>query len=320
MKPTRDKSTSDISPQAGPARNAAIDRPKVSLCIPAYEAGRYLQDTLDSVLSQDFADMEVVVVDNNSTDETPVILGRITDARVRVVRNPTTLPAKENHNLAVVLSRGEFVKVISADDTLRRNCVTAQAAVLDGHPDVAVVASRTDFIDDVGDLLFASRGLKGILGHQTGERVIRQIVRSAKNPVGAPVSVMFRRADFDRCGGFRGSQLFTLDMDLWVRLLSLGHFYGMPETLAAYRVRGGSLTGSTSARSQLAQQVRFTRTLIDDPSWRIPFVDRLIGRVNRYAVLLNRTVLFKLGEIPAARRDMVGRVAGGIRGVASSSK
>ncbi|AKK30321.1 glycosyl transferase family 2 [Mycobacterium sp. EPa45] len=291
-----------MSSECHTERGSETRRPKVSLCIPAFQAGQYLRDTLDSVLAQEFPDLEVVVVDNNSSDETPAILDAITDDRVRVVRNETTLSAEDNHNLAVRLSRGEFVKVISADDTLKYNCVAAQAAVLQSNPDVTVVASRTDFIDDAGALLFAARGLRGILGRQTGERVIRQMVRSAKNPVGAPVSVMFRRSDFDRCGGFRGPHLFTLDMDLWTRLLSFGHFYGMPETLAAYRIRGGSLTALTSARSQLVQQDTFSRRLIDDPRWDIPYVDRLLGKLNRYDVLLKRVMLFKLSSVRTSRR------------------
>jgi hypothetical protein len=133
--------------------------------------------------------------------------------------------------------------------------------------------------------------------------VIRKIVRSAKNPVGAPVSVMFRRADFDRCGGFNGPSLFTLDMDLWARLLRQGHFYGMPETLAAYRIQGGSLTASTSARSQLAQQDKITRRIVDDPYWKIPYVDRLVGKINRYDVLFKRTVLFKLSSLRSFLRQ-----------------
>ncbi|WP_431233279.1 glycosyltransferase family 2 protein [Mycolicibacterium psychrotolerans] len=284
-------------------RGGGARRPKVSLCIPAYQAGEFLRDTLDSVLAQDFPDLEILVVDNHSTDETPAILDTITDDRVRVVRNETTVSAAENHNLAVKLSRGEFVKVISADDTLKHNCVAAQAAVLQSNPDVTVVASRTDFIDDSGALLFKARGLRGLLGRQTGEQVIRQIVRSAKNPIGAPVSVMFRRSDFDRCGGFSGPHLFTLDMDLWARLLGLGHFYGMPETLAAYRIRSGSLTALTSARSQLAQQDTFTRKLIDDPRWEVRYTDQMLGKLNRYDVLLKRVMLFKLSSVRASRRS-----------------
>ncbi|MCV7178488.1 glycosyl transferase family 2 [Mycolicibacterium sphagni] len=293
-----------MSSETEVAQGVELARPKVSLCIPAFQAGRFLRATIDSVLAQDFSDMEIVVVDNNSTDETRLILDEITDSRVRVITNRTTLPAEDNHNLAVKLSRGEFVKVISADDTLRRNCVAAQAAVLESNPDIALVASRTDFIDDAGALLFAARGLRGILGRQTGEQVIRRIVRSAKNPVGAPVSVMFRRADFDRCGGFRGPSLFTLDMDLWTRLLRIGHFYGMPETLAAYRIQGGSLTASISARTQLAQQDSLTRRIVDDPYWRVPHVDRLVGKINRYDVLLKRTVLFKLSSLRAFRQRL----------------
>jgi glycosyltransferase involved in cell wall biosynthesis len=296
---------------SSPPRNQAADvelhppgvkHHKVSLCIPAYQAEQYLQATIDSVLAQTYADLEIVIVDNGSSDGTPDIVSKVDDDRVRVIRNPTTLPMVDNFNLAVKHCRGEFVKLVCADDLLEPDCVAAQLAVLDDNPGVSLVAARTDFIDDEGKLLRRARGLGGVVGRRTGERVVRRIVRSGSNPVGSPVAVMFRRADFERSGGFCGDLLFPMDMDLWVRLLRCGDFYGLPRTLAAFRIRSGSTTGLTSARSQLAQQTEFARRLMNDPRWHVSAVDRLLGWVNSYDMQLRRTLLFALSSRRAGRR------------------
>jgi glycosyltransferase involved in cell wall biosynthesis len=297
----------------GPApRSARLSRPKVSLCIPAFQAGPYLQDTVDSVLAQDYPNLEIVIVDNNSSDETQAILEKITDDRVRVIRNAVTVPSVDNHNLAVRSSTGEFVKLISADDTLEPDCVTKQVAVLENRPDVSLVAARADFIDDDGRLLIGSRGLRGITGLQSGQSVVRRIVRSGKNPIGAPVSVMFRRTDFDHCGGMRGHVVFTMDLDLWVRLLHSGDFYGIDRTLMSYRVRSGSATALTSARTQLAEQNAFANELADDPRWSVPRVDRVLGRINSVDVLVKRAILFKVSGLRASRRPRPTAGTGGI--------
>jgi glycosyltransferase involved in cell wall biosynthesis len=289
------------------ARTARPQRPKVSLCIPAYQAERHLQATIDSVLAQDFADLEVVIVDNNSSDGTGNILEVLSDRRVRVMRNATTMSMVDNFNLAVRHSKGQFTKVICADDILTPDCIGAQVALLEGNPSLAVVSARTDFIDDEGTLLMRARGLGGIAGQHSGEHVVKQIVRSGRNPIGPPVAVMFRRADFDRCGGFGGDLLFPMDMDLWVRLMRHGDFYGMPRTLASFRIGGASITAATSARSQLAQQREFARRLADDPQWNIPAADRVVGRVNCYHMQLRRTALYRWSSLRAGRRRLVAR-------------
>jgi glycosyltransferase involved in cell wall biosynthesis len=279
------------------------NRPTVSICIPAYQAAAHLRTTLDSVLAQDYPDMEVVVIDNNSTDETAAILESIGDERVRVFRNPVTVSAADNHNLAVRRSRGRFVKVLSADDIIDPDCIATQVEVFARRPDVAVVAARTDFIDNDGRLLVPARGVRGIVGPHPAHRVIRHIVRSGRNPIGAPASVMFRRADFDRCGGFRRDTTYTTDVDLWARLLDRGNFYGIGRTLASFRVHSGSLSDLTSMRSQLAQHAELDRGLGEDPRWGLSRIDRALGRVNAYQALARRLLLFKLSSRRASRRQ-----------------
>ena len=127
------------------ASSAHPRRPKVSVCIPAFQAERHLQATIDSVLAQDYADLEIVIVDNNSSDGTREILEMVKDDRVLIIRNATTLPMVDNFNLAVQQSQGQFVKLICADDALQPDCIAAQSKVLEDNPDVALVIGSDGF-------------------------------------------------------------------------------------------------------------------------------------------------------------------------------
>lgn len=280
-----------------------------SVCIPAYQAERHLRVTLDSVLDQTHPNLEVVVVDNNSTDGTAAILDELTDPRVRVVRNPTTVSMVDNFNIAIRESRGDYVKLVCADDTLMPDCVQVQAAALDAMPHVKLVSARTDFIDDDGAMMRPARGLGKIVGRQPADHVVRCIVRSGTNPIGPPVAAMFRRSDFDRCGSFRPVTSFLSELDLWVRLLELGEFYGVPKTLAAFRIASDSTTALTSARSQLSQVVGFADRLAADPTWNVTTGDRVFGRLRSYDMQLRRTGLYALSAVRSGRRRMKSRAA-----------
>lgn len=279
-------------------------RRTVSICIPAFQAERHLQTTIESVLAQDYAglDLEVVVVDNNSSDGTREILAKLADDRVRVIRNEATLPMVDNFNHAIRQSRGEFVKLVCADDTLEPDCVAAQCEVLAANPDVALVAVRTDFIDDEGKLLRRARGVARIAGRHSAPRVVKEIVRSGSNPIGSPVVAMFRRSDFDRCGGFVGDLPFVMEMDLWVRLLRGGDFVGIPRVLASFRIASGTTTALTSARSQLGQQIEFARRVALDARWQITLIDRVVGRIRCYDMQARRSLLYLLSAARASWR------------------
>lgn len=274
----------------------------MSLCVPAYQAERHLRSTLESLLAQNYDAVEIVVVDNHSSDQTADILENLDDSRIRVIRNDTTLSMVENFNLAVSLCGGEYVKLVCADDILHPECIGVQAAILEAHPNVSLVGVQTDFVDDETTLLRSARGLRGIARRQRAERVVRQIVRSGTNPIGPPVAAMFRRADFVRCGGFRDDLLFVSDTDLWVRLLQHGEFYGVPWTLASFRIGSDTASAATAARSQLSQQRALVRALSEDRRWGVTRTDRMIGRVNAFDKQLRRIVLFEISKRRDARR------------------
>ncbi|MBB2989442.1 glycosyltransferase involved in cell wall biosynthesis [Mycolicibacterium iranicum] len=295
----------DLATYASPVSPATArdtTRTTVSVCIPAYQAEEHLRATINSVLAQQCADVEVVVVDNHSTDGTATVLSQIDDPRVRVVRNPITVSMVDNFNIAVRESRGDYVKLVCADDLLTPQCVRIQSSVLDKYPSVSLVSARTDFVDDRGRIMRPARGIRGIVGKKPSQEVARRIVRSGTNPIGPPVAAMFRRADFERCGGFRDDSLFLMDLDLWVRLLQRGEFYGLATALASFRIRSDSSTALTSARSQLAQQLAFAHGIASDAQWSVSAGDQLWGRARTYDMQLRRTGLYLLGARRAHRR------------------
>lgn len=253
--------------------------PQVSICIPVHNGERFLELTLDSVLAQDCPDLEIVVLDNASTDATAGILERHRDdPRVRIEANETLLPLAENWRRATELTRAPLVKVVCADDVITPTSVREQAEVLRANPEISLVGSRRDVIDDSGHVIHAGRGLRGLIGRHHGSTVARQVAWTGINPIGESAAVMFRRSDYDAVGGWNPELVYPMDIRLWFDLLTRGDLYGMRAVHASYRMSDGSLT-SLQTPEQLREHRTYLRRLVDDPRWRLAPAERLASRV-----------------------------------------
>jgi len=109
--------------------------PVVTVVTPAYNVARYLHETVGSVLRQTFSALELVIVDDGSTDDTLAVARRLaaTDARIRVVATPNGGPASAR-NTALRSARGEFVALLDSDDLLMPDYLAKQLAVFKAHP------------------------------------------------------------------------------------------------------------------------------------------------------------------------------------------
>lgn len=253
-------------------------RPSVSVCIPIHNGERYLAATLDSVLSSDHHDLEVVAIDNASTDGTAAILAACPDPRLRVVRTPRLLPLGLNWIFAMDQLRGTYVKVVCADDLISPECIGSQVAILEGDPSVSVVACRRDIIDGDGRPLTRNRGLGGLIGRRDGRRLARQVHLLGINPLGEPNAVTFRLADYHAVGGWNPERVYPMELDLWLRLSARGRIFGQARTMAAFRVSGYGLT-SQHSEQQFAEIVELADSLVDD--WQIPRWQRFLAPVGR---------------------------------------
>jgi glycosyltransferase involved in cell wall biosynthesis len=211
-------------------------RPVVSVCIPTYNYRQYLSDALDSALDQEFANIEVVVVDNCSDDGTPELVEAYSrrDGRIVFHRNPRNLGMTANFNRCMELAQGKYVKFLCADDILKKDCVGKMVDVLDARPDVTLVGCRRSVFDGdkhaIRTIGYANRPF-----FRSGKEVIRDCYFRG-NLIGEPTAVLFRKADVD--AKFDEHYYHVLDMEMWFRLLENGSFVFVPEVLCGIREHG----------------------------------------------------------------------------------
>ncbi len=134
------------------AAGASTKRPLVSVLVPHHNLGAYLEDTVRSALASDYANLEVVVVDDASTDAASVAvverLAASADPRVRVVRSPQNLGLSATRNVALAHARGTHALTLDADDLIDPRFISIAVKGLERNPDVSFVVPQTAYFDD----------------------------------------------------------------------------------------------------------------------------------------------------------------------------
>jgi glycosyltransferase involved in cell wall biosynthesis len=195
--------------------------PRVTVAVPAYNAARFIDETLDSIAAQTYRDHEVVVVDDGSSDGT--------DARVEAREGVTLLrrdrggPAAARSD-AIAHGSGELIALIDADDLWEPSKLARQVAALDADPDLLLVGTGAETFGGP-----AAPEEPHAVGDVTARLIEVDFLTTS--------SVMFRRAAFERAGGFDTSaELISVeDYDLWLRLSLLGRFGFVDEVLVRRR-------------------------------------------------------------------------------------
>ena len=135
-----------------PHRAPATPAPLVTIGLPVYNGEDYLEEALDGLLGQTFADFELVISDNASTDRTAGICHTYAarDPRIRYVRQPTNLGAVANHNLLVPLARGRYFKWVGHDDLYAPELIERCVEALEAHPEAVLVNVWDGVVDEQG--------------------------------------------------------------------------------------------------------------------------------------------------------------------------
>jgi len=217
--------------------------PLVSIVIPAYNHARFLADAIDSVLAQDYPRVELIVIDDGSTDETPEILKRY--------KSRAAITHQENCGQAAALNRGwesssgAYIGYLSADDVLDPNAVARVAAALESHPGAILAYPDFRLVDP----------------HLATIRVVRAPEGSYRNmlvdltcPPGP--GALFRRSAFVVTGGWNPEYRQMADYEYWLRLGLQGPFIRVPEVLASFRVHPGSQTFAAVSEARADEPVR----------------------------------------------------------------
>jgi glycosyltransferase involved in cell wall biosynthesis len=274
-------------------RPTVTQEPVVSVCVPVRNGEEHLHETLQSVLVQRFADFELVVSDNASTDGTPDLVRRLGDPRIRLLENERDIGGIANWNRVAAAARGRYVKLLAADDLLHPDALALQVPVLEDsrNAGVSMVASRRDIVDEHGRVLLRARGLGDLRGRVPAAQAVRATVRSGTNLFGEPHVVLFRRELLPSDGAFRAERSYMVDLDLWCRLLEGGDLYALPQAVGAFRVHAAAESVRVAAQ-QAAQAATLFRDL--ERAGRVSRADRSVGVARARLLAVARRATYRL--------------------------
>ena len=215
----------------------------VSTVVPVFNGERYLRDCLESALSQSHTPVEVIVVNDGSTDATASILDEYGD-RIQVIHQEN-LGQGAALNRAIAASKGQFVSFLDCDDIWDCNKIERQVSVFRKFPEALAVYCDHRNIDGEG----AVTGQSGASGYvRCSGQILEPLIRG--NFIVSPSTVMVRASALRAAGGLDEGcpSLGSKDYGLWLRLAARGPFIYQCETMLSYRWHSSSMSSSLAYR------------------------------------------------------------------------
>jgi glycosyltransferase involved in cell wall biosynthesis len=244
-------------------KHSAENHPRVSVCIPSYNAARFIGETIQSVLDSTYRDLEVIVNDDASTDDTQRIVKAYcdADAHVRLYWNDCNVGPVRNWNRVIQRASGEFVGLLNHDDLYGPFWLVRAVHVLDKHPHIGWVMSAYRVIDDTGRTDHVTARFP-----QTGEIDCCEAFRCAATLDGVGVGYIARRVVLEQVGYYDEEAGPSADNDLFLRLAVKAPLYYTTFPHVAWRWHADNLTRRWGLTEQVADCLRILRKTFGDES------------------------------------------------------
>lgn len=205
-------------------------QPLVSIIIPTYNVEKYIEQGIDSLLNQTYSNLEILIIDDCSTDNTPVILKKkyTKNKKIKIIEKSENLGPANSRNIGIQQAHGKYIALLDGDDYYAVDKIEKQVQVMESNPDVAVCST---FLYTFG------------LEEKEIRFPIRHIEIKDQQLLGCPVAhaaTMFRTSYIRENNLYYNENLrFSEDYDLFIRiLLQGGKFMTIPEALYFYRLTG----------------------------------------------------------------------------------
>lgn len=239
----------------------------ISVCIPTYNGARYLEACLDSVLRQTYTNIEILIVDDGSTDETLEIINKYLkqDGRIRLHRNESNIGLAGNWNKCITLANGDWIKFVFQDDILEPRCLEELIAATDHGHNLFVACNRRfqfeeDTAQDVIDFYIQNKRLiEQLYTHNStlsaAEFADLAVERIGANLVGEPTVTLLHKCVFQKIGYFKEDLIMSCDLEYWIRA---GIHFGLRfvhEDLAIFRVHSHATSASNRRRRQYRMKI-----------------------------------------------------------------
>jgi glycosyltransferase involved in cell wall biosynthesis len=211
--------------------------PRISVITCSYNQGRFIARTIDSVLAQNYPNVEHIVVDGMSTDDTPIILARY--SQLRVIREPDSGQA-EAINKGFRAATGDILCFLNSDDVFYPGALHRVAAEINPRRGRHVVLGRCLFIDE-------NDGSTGV-EHPSDFRGLEQVLRVWKVHCIPQPATFWTREVWERCGPLDEAEHLVLDFDLMCRIARRYRFHQLDQVVAGYRLHNSSKSCSNDAQ------------------------------------------------------------------------
>ena len=237
----------------------------VSVITPAYNAEKYIAESIESILNQTFGDFELIIIDDCSTDKTYDIISEYAkkDSRIIALKNEKNLGIAGNRNKGISLARGKYVVWQDADDISVPTRIEKQFDFMESHPEVGIVGGFLEFFED-------KKGMTGIRKYSDDDKELRKNIFRF-SPVAQP-SAMIRKNILDEVGEYDLRYPPAEDIDMSFRIGEKSKFFNIQEVLLRYREHPTSATftrlkkierSTLEIRKKFANSSAYTMTLFD---------------------------------------------------------
>ncbi|KYC39250.1 glycosyl transferase family A [Scytonema hofmannii PCC 7110] len=205
----------------------------VSVIVPAYNAERTILQTVLSIQKQSLSDLEIIIINDGSTDKTVELLNTVQDPRLKIFNYENGgLPVARNRGISH--ATGEYVAFIDADDLWTPDKLESQLAALEKHPDAGVAYSWTRFMDEKAETYHLSTPIY-FEGDVYANLLVWNFIASGSNP-------LVRREAIKDVGEFDATLRSAEDWDYWLRLARRWHFAVVPKAQVLYRKSSGAMS------------------------------------------------------------------------------
>lgn len=235
----------------------------ISVIIPAYNAEKYLAEAISSILTQSFVNIEVIVIDDCSTDRTWEIIQHyaLTDSRIRSFRNETNLGIAGNRNKGIKLAMGKYILWQDADDISLPERIEKQLNFMEANPDVGIVGGFLQFFSD-------EKAITGIRKYSAGDAELRQKIFRF-SPVAQPAA-MIRKSCIDEVGEYDLRFPPAEDLDMSFRIGIRYKFANIQDVIIKYREHPHSATFSRLKKIELSTlmiRLKYARSPKYNATW-----------------------------------------------------
>jgi glycosyltransferase involved in cell wall biosynthesis len=228
--------------------------PLCSIVMPVRNGERFLEASLESVLSQSVTDFELIVIDNASVDATPKVLTHYTcDARIKVITHPFDKGIALSRNAGLNLASTDLIVNLDADDLMAPCRLERQLEYMEANPTIAGAGTFYYIINENGQ----------ICGKQTSPLTsltqLNRYIDGGGNPIFPNPAMIFRKSAAISVGGYREEYEKSEDVDLFLRMISAGHVILIqPEYLTYYRYHSSSTSAKNGRKQFELNEILFT--------------------------------------------------------------